>query len=359
MSSSPPPPFAPDASNAVSLAGNTVSLFFKTTGRVFLLIPAIASFLRGFLMLIVCVAIMILIYILVFYARPVVPLPCRSYEFDKVLDDRIYPAVVKDLEIFANGTQRYAPFILMQEMSVAKPMNLPASAQKNLTESADAARLLMQPKFTDEKLLRRNLYLYFTHNICIEHIKERPYSGFCPSSMSNHQEFRSDSPDAGERQWDEEKVKRFKQRVFDPVRRLRDFLPTLSERCDAFRGMTRSAWYTPEAFEYVMAVHRLRLVFTQYHDEISRSAMSRVHDKFSMSLWVLYFTPYTQDILNRKMPGVWRKWPERERMMHRLWVTGWQALGNWIVNMPCRIVNVSQESRAKKNKCNANVFRLM
>lgn len=357
----------PDASNAVILATQAMGKVLPLPLRIItIVVPMLAGILSAVLILGGCILLIYLLIVLVFYARPVAPLPCRSYDFDATMRNEVYPEIIDAIRTFRDGVQRFAPFVFTQELSLVAPA--PNKEQQGrITEAYRAAEAILRDK--DDEQLRRMLYLYFTHQLCIRKFDDYPYSSFCKTSMTVHEEFRKDET---ERDLDMGKMKKFKTDFVDHMQTIQNFVGTpcgkekkkgercsnMSERAAQFPQMaTNAKWYANErkqAFAWVMSVHKLRLYLHFYHEELCRSAMSRVPDRFSMNLWILFFTPYVRDLF-RKMGEAFLSWPEKRVAMLRLWCRGWTALGEWIINMPCRALYASSPSRAKSS-CNLPIL---
>jgi hypothetical protein len=151
----------------------------------------------------------------------------------------------------------------------------------------------------------------------------------------------------------QQQVKKFEEEVTGPLISLRAACVGLSTGLHGRVGdVTKADWYRKNpkrGFEYVAAIHKLRLYLNDYSDEFSKSALSRVNDQFSINMWILFFTPFVKDIL-AAIKDIWENFGRIFLGAYKMYDDGWKALGRFIINMPCRILAKSRGKSSSQCK---------
>lgn len=350
-------PAAPDDTNPITLLTQLVKSAVSGFVSVYLKVPLLLSFLVSLFFLVVIVIVGILLYLLVFYARPVIPGLSHSSDFDAYMADNYYPDFVTTLKIFSRDCARYAGPTLRGDSCImptrTSRFSVAWSSSLEVASSAsNSASILLR---NDDQTLQKALKTYFTHFRCFASRNDIPYSFFCGSALSHNPDFCDVA--RGGRVLNMDKVTQFETDFVSHIEIIRNACKSISTSADDLTDLTNSDWYrsdSPRAFEWVMSAHKLRMYLNEYHLQINESAMSRVTDKFAMNTWILFYIPFVNDILRYRIPEVWRKVPSRALRLMDVWKKGWTRLGNFIVNIPCYMV-FTGEKRAKY--CTMKLFK--
>jgi hypothetical protein len=161
----------------------------------------------------------------------------------------------------------------------------------------------------------------------------------------------------GGRVLDNNKVLLFEENVVKVIEALKSSVLAISNAAESnFRNIREASWYSADpskAANWIMAVHKLRLYLNEYHTVLVESSMSRVPDKLAINTWVLFWIPFVSDIIQYRIPEIWRRVPGKYVSMFNIWTRAWEALGNALIKIPCHMVFTGE---ARQKYCNVNVF---
>lgn len=73
--------------------------------------------------------------------------------------------------------------------------------------------------------------------------------------------------------------------------------------CSSVCVTSRNDNQTAELYQNVMSANKLRMYLNEYHPQINESAMSRVHDKWEINMWILFYLP-TTDVIRYRIPEI-------------------------------------------------------
>ena len=340
-----------DTSNPIHIAGSAVSNVLSTAKAVVSGIPTAQLFVTSIIGLVLAFILIALIVFLFFYARPVIPSPCHSSNFDEFMDGSYYPDFVATLKTFSVNCMRYAPNALASFNSSTPATSRFSPAWTN-TQSipADASTAASSLLSLGDLVIQKNLKVYFTHFRCFASRNDLPYSMFCGSAFSSNPDFCSST---GGRVVDMAKVVAFENDIVKKFETLRNACKTISAAAEALGDVSRLSWYDATAFQWIMSAHKLRLYLNEYHDQINESAMSRTTDKWAINTWILFYIPVVNDIIRFRIPEVWAAVPSMFIKFMNLWKVAWSKLGNVIINIPCNMIYTGDKRR---QYCNTKIF---
>lgn len=344
-----------DQTNPVSVLDSLARKVLGFFKRIVDSVPSISLFFTALFILLAILAIFLLILVLVFYARPIVPAPCHSMDYDKYMNSDYIPDFIEALHVFGRNTRYYADRVLhgdskhILDARTIKTSRFSKDWKDFGSVAVDVATNVQKLLARSDADLARNILLFFAHYRCFTSRMEVPYSWFCGASLSHNEEW-TDTVKGG-RILDQKIIKVFETDVVTPLEILRNGTRAISESIDGdITGIMESDWYRADpqqAFEWIMSAHKLRMFLNEYHKPINEAAMSRIPDKFAINTWILYYVPVVADIFKYRIPQIWREMPTKYLAMHRMYTHAWAALGDFIVNLPCTIAHTDPTERQK------------
>ena len=327
-----------DDTNPLAIAGSAFSAIVSTAMATAGSVPKVQVFLSSLVGIFVICLIVMIIVALFFFARPVIPSPCHSSEFDTYMTDEYYPDFVLNLKLFAKNCSRFTPLILRGENPAVQPTSKfsPQLNSGNVSNLANAAAVNLLSFPGGDAELQKNLRTYYAHFRCFASRDMLPYSFFCGTSLATNPDFVDTTRGGGN--VDPAKVASFESTVVTYVETIRNATKAISDVADAYRDIESAAWYDADAFAWLTAVHKLRMYLNEYHENINASALSRMPDKYATNTWILYYIPVIHDVLRYRIPEVWAAVPGTFITFLNLWKMAWTKLGNILVNIPCYMV---------------------
>lgn len=89
----------------------------------------------------------------------------------------------------------------------------------------------------------------------------------------------------------------------------------------------------PEHVLYVTAVHELRMMLDQ-RSAITAMCMTR-RSNLPMAIWTEYYAPLVVNMITKRIPAFWMRFPQRYMSMMDLALQTWLKIGSLIVSLPC------------------------
>lgn len=346
-----------DVTNPVSILDRLCKNIIQSAKSIVDSVPSVSIFFMCIIILLAILVIILLILVLIFYARPVIPTPCHSMDYSTYMTDEYIPDFIAALKTFGSNARYYADRVLHGDAKRIIPAIIPAAKANrfgmelrnfmnvSIDVAANARQLLSQSDLT----LSKNLLLYFDHYRCFTSRKGIPYSWFCGAALSHNEEWVDTSK--GGRILDEARITQFENDFVKPIEILRQGVKAISDAIDGdLDNIVTADWYRAnprEAFQWVLSAHKLRMFLNEYHGALSDAGMSRIPDKFAINTWILYYIPFVVDIFKYRIPQIWASLPQKYTMLHGMYVRGWAALGDVIVNLPCYLAHPNAQERQK------------
>jgi hypothetical protein len=347
-----------DPSNPIRLMQKAVQGAAHATTSGIAGVPHLKEFGVAIVVILVIIAVALLAILLLFHARPVLPVIWHSMDFDKVMQQEYSPSFVQELRVFAQDAGRYARPALRgvtQGPSTSKFSDAYAKERRRgrpdvAADAYDAAMALV--RFSDDDLVK-NIRWYFEHFRCYAHGETFPYSTLCRSSLKANDFWVNKADNT----LNERETLAFAKNIVTPMEILRNATKAISTSLDGTADYTNEAWYRADprrAFRWVMSAHKLRMYLNEYHRGINLSAMSRIKDTFAWNIWIIYYVPYVADIFKHRIPAAFKTLPQRFTFFFNLWMRWWAKLGNIIVNIPCYIVFTGEQ---RKKYCSKVLYK--
>jgi hypothetical protein len=261
--------------------------------------------------------------------------PCHSSDFGSLMDAEICPQIVSNLNTFANGLDMYGPY-------------LASAADLAALKNAIATLMTLQDLTSDTTSeLKSTIYRYYAFYECFrENANGAILKTLCPSFLSSDPGFQR--TDVSARSSDDAKVSNFIETKFKPMALIAAQVASISAAAHYQGG--NGAWANVDqtaSYKWLLSVHRLRLFFNEYRENVSSMAMTRLPDPWHMSMWILYINPYLASIFTVYIPETWTKFPTFQYNTMVISRNFWKAAGTFIYNLPCNIAFMDPAKRAQ------------